>query len=333
MTRRGTSIQLAAALALLVAAAPRGASAEPVSAEAKAAAQALFDQGMKLAAEGRYQKACPKLAESQALDPAIGTRFYLADCFEHVGRVASAWTNFVQVADEARTLGQRDRERVARQRADALRARLPRLTIRLAPADRGLAGVEIRRDDVPVGEAQRDAPIPVDPGPHTVEVTAPGRKAWTTTVVLSGEGATAAVDVPPLESLPHRPALAPLAPLPPAPRALGARKTGGFVMGGVGVAGLGAGTAFGIRAALKQGSVSRLCDDTGGCTTLAAVNGLNQAGTSADVATGLLVGGSALLATGAVLVFTAPSASPPRAGRRGLELGVGPTGAFVGGRF
>src|SRR5258706_1569998 len=69
-------------------------------------ARALFDEGRRLAGEGKYSQACPKLEESQKLDPGLGTLFGLADCLEHVGRTASAWSRFRDAADVANRLGQ-----------------------------------------------------------------------------------------------------------------------------------------------------------------------------------------------------------------------------------
>src|SRR3954467_7016553 len=87
---------LAALLGLCLAmpvAFPRAAHADATLAD-KAAAQSLFDQGRSLMTKGQYAQACPKLAESQRLDPGLGTQFNLADCYEHLGQTASAWAGF-----------------------------------------------------------------------------------------------------------------------------------------------------------------------------------------------------------------------------------------------
>ena len=74
--------------------------------------------------QGKYAEACPKLEESMRLDSGIGTQFNLADCNEHIGKLATAWAGFLDVAAAAKAASQPDREKVAR--GAGARAREPR---------------------------------------------------------------------------------------------------------------------------------------------------------------------------------------------------------------
>src|SRR5262245_29277651 len=67
----------------------------------RATAIRLFEDGEKAMSEGNYGAACPKFAESQRLDPQLGTLLHLADCFEKWGKTASAWASFKEAADLA----------------------------------------------------------------------------------------------------------------------------------------------------------------------------------------------------------------------------------------
>ena len=60
------------------------AEADDPGAALKAQARALFEDAKKLAAQSKYAEACPKFEESQRLDAGLGTKFYLADCYEHI---------------------------------------------------------------------------------------------------------------------------------------------------------------------------------------------------------------------------------------------------------
>src|SRR5260221_419371 len=168
---------------LVIACSAIGAASFPGAARAdssltdKAAAQTLFDEGRKLMAAGKLAEACPKLAESQKLDPGVGTQFNLADCYERLGQTASAWAGFLEAASTARAMGQGDREKVAKERAGTLAPRLSRLTITSSEGTPP-AGLDIKKDGAPVGRALWGTAIPVDPGSHLVEVSAPGKKTW-----------------------------------------------------------------------------------------------------------------------------------------------------------
>jgi hypothetical protein len=144
---------------------------------------------------GNYADACRKFEESQRLDPALGTVLNLADCYEKEGRLASAWSAFVDAQGMALGGGHVDAESVARERASQLAPRLSRLVIEVENA-KATPGLEVRRDDAVVGIAQWGAPIPADAGVHIVRASAPGRSSWETQVTLGVDPATVTVRVP-----------------------------------------------------------------------------------------------------------------------------------------
>ena len=186
------------ALPLLLLPLAAGSLARPAHAadDDVATAQILFDEGRKRMARHDYEGACPKLAESQRLSPAIGTEFNLADCWEHVGKLASAWGAFLEVADQTHRRGEAEREQAARARAGAIEPRLGRLSIDVT-ASRRIADLEVRRDGEVVRDALWSVAVPVDAGEHRVEVRAPGRRLWSA-VVHTSDGQTASIAVPEL---------------------------------------------------------------------------------------------------------------------------------------
>jgi hypothetical protein len=139
------------------------------------AAQTLFDEAKQLMTEGHYTAACPKFAESQQADPGLGTQFHLADCWQHVGRLASAWALFRDVESQAHTRGETSRERVAHDRAAALEPFLPRLLILPHQGD-PTQGLSIMRDGAEIGREQWGVAVPIDPGTHSVAVYVSGKQ-------------------------------------------------------------------------------------------------------------------------------------------------------------
>jgi hypothetical protein len=145
-------------------------------------ARALFAEGRTLAARGDYAAACQRFEASYRIDPGIGTNFNLADCLEHIGRTASAWARFVEVETATHLAGQVRREEVARARAAALEPRLSRLEIQVAPST---VGIVIHRDGALVPAEKWGVVVPVDPGDHTIDASAPDKRPWSTKIVVS----------------------------------------------------------------------------------------------------------------------------------------------------
>jgi hypothetical protein len=160
-----------------------------------AAAQAMFDQGKKLMGEKKYAEACAKFEESQKLDPGLGTQKNLAICYESLGRTATAWSLYLDVASQAKATNQADREKQARDAAKALEPKLSKLVIQV---DSPAADIEVKRNGEVVGQASWGTPIPVDPGSLNITAVAPGRKLWQTSITIDKPGETT-LKVPELE--------------------------------------------------------------------------------------------------------------------------------------
>jgi hypothetical protein len=174
------------------------------SASDSATAQALFDRAKALMREGKYADACAALEESQRIESRSGTALNLADCYEHAGRLASAWSTFLEAATLAKATGDTEREIGARDRAALLAPRLSNLVIE-APLAEFTPGLEISRDGQVVGVAQLGLPLPADSGSHTIAATAPGRKRWTKEVMVKNDASTLTLVVPDLETEPREP--------------------------------------------------------------------------------------------------------------------------------
>ncbi|MFT3776548.1 MAG: hypothetical protein QM820_65240 [Minicystis sp.] len=258
--RSSRAISGAAGLAVLLMAG--AALAEPTAAQ-RAAAAALFEDGKKLMADNKLDEACPKLAESQRLDPGMGTLFNLAVCYEKTNRTASAWVGYRDVAALAMAAGQGEREKVARDRAAALEPKLMRLKITVQPAAAS-AGVEVKRDGEVIASALWGTGVPVDPGKHVVTASAPGKAPWEVTATLDQPGKTVTIDVPALADQPGaaagKPPVAPppgpampppVLPPPPVETTSSPRPWQmplGIAATAVGAVGLGVGVGFGVLA-------------------------------------------------------------------------------------
>jgi hypothetical protein len=286
----------------------------------------LFDDAGQLLTAGRIAEACPKYAESQRLDPQLGTLLHLADCYVKVGKSASAWASFKDAQEIAH--GRSDpREAKIAERIAALEKSLSTLTITIADATPNL---EVRQDGALVGKAAWGSPSPIDPGPHAITVRAPGKKPWTGSVEVAAGPTAARVDVPVLEAEPNPPATAdstatnPATNPPPPTDANAASPVGsepransrvartqtiaGYSLIGAGVVGLGVGLVFAIQHSSKLNDRDSVCP-SGVCPQAelgadqAKINQLtSEARSAGTVSTVGFVAGGLLAAGGVALV-------------------------------
>jgi hypothetical protein len=279
----------------------------------------LFTDARRLMQAGDYERACPKLEASRRLEPALGTSLNLGDCYEKLGRTASAWAEFKSAAAAAQKAGDSVRKTTALERAAALEPRLSRLQIDVADPS-----VTVLRNGDPVSAAVLGSAIPVDPGSYRLEARAPGKAAWTEEVVVRGAGALVRVDVPALadDVAPAGTLSSEAAPgLDVAPD-----NTLAWVLGGAGVAAVAAGATFGLMASSNWSKAKDGCDAYPFECTDDAVAQADDASTQATVATVAFILGGAALGTSAVLLLTS-------SGESRAEVAFTPSSVSLRGRF
>lgn len=281
-------------------------------------ADVLFKEGRALLDAKKYEQACPKLADSQRLDPGAGTLLALALCHEGQGKTATAQAELKEAAAMGRKIGRSDLANAAEKKAAAMEPSLSKLVVRMP---KGESGYQVRADGEPLAAERLDAPFAVDPGEHRVEVSAKGKVSKTYAVRLSGAGLTEIL-VDRLEDAPSpKPAIA-AAPAPkpspivvtsePPPEADGNRGGGQRALGVIGmVAGTGAIIAGGVFAAKglsEKSAANRVCS-TRPCNEQAEIEGNANARESMNIAMISAAAGTGAIAIGAIVYFTAPSRS------------------------
>jgi hypothetical protein len=241
--------------------APAQASAQN-QAENVAAARALGIQGVQLAEEGKCSEAIPPLERAEALYHAPSILGRLGECQVAVGQLVLGTENLHRTVREP--LGPnapqafRDAQARARKVLDSTLPRIARLVIHVQPAD---AEVKVTVDEAEVPRALIGAERPTDPGTHELRATAAGflearisvtlaeaSREEVTLTLMPGPNAASQTAAPP-DSVPVAPGWDP--PVAPAPRSVesGARSsTAGWLLLGVGAAGLVTGGVTGFVA-------------------------------------------------------------------------------------
>lgn len=309
-------------------------SAMAQSADA-ATAESMFEQGRDLLRAGNAKEACPKLAESQRLDPATGTLLALAMCHEADGKLASAWAEFVDAEARSRNENRPDREQVAHDRAAALKPRLSTFEIRVPANVAALPGLEVKRDGATLGHGAWNLALPIDGAEHVVEVSAPGKLAWKGSTLVKPESDAGVLQVPMLKDAPVETPVTP--PGQPAPTA--ARKFGAFEWAGIGTAGAGV-VALGVSGVFLAGALGKKTDSNNDCASndcgpsgFADRNDAVSKGNTASIfalAGGVLVaGGVTLFVIGRTRKAPSDTSAPNNSVKLSAGIGsIGATGTF-----
>ena len=296
------AVLVACLLAAPVHAAPR----DPVAAEE------LFLAGRAAMESGDLATACIRFEESQRLDPAAGTLINWAECLSRKGSLVASMLKWREAFD---TLPPSDERRAAsEERIAALRLKVPRLEVRLAPSSP--PGAVVARDGVPIDAAALGIAIPVDPGVHRISVSAPAR-ATSEVVVNLAEGERRSISVSAGQVVRASGAAA-----PPAPES-GETPVGAWIVGGIGAASLLTGATFGVLAIVEKGRMEDECKNVSGtkqCSE-AGVESAHSGDTYATVANVLVPIGIVGVGVGAYWLWSS-ARSDERASLRAAPLGT-----------
>lgn len=273
----------------------------PAVAHAGGDPEKLFAEGSALISQGRCAEALPMLEEAQRLDPGIGTQFNIAVCQEQLGKLGSAWRNFERVAELARASGKKQREEAARAKLDELKPKVPRFVIRSEePGD-----VTVKVDGVVIAKDAWSF-VPLDPGKHHVDATAPTKRAWSKDVDAPPPSSSVDVVVPKLDVVQETRVVT-------LEDKSSGRRTLGFVLGGVGIAGVAAAAVTGVMLLSAKSTADERCTprciDANGRFDQEGADAVSRGETLLPinaVAWGIAIVG---LGLGTFFVLTAPSSS------------------------
>jgi hypothetical protein len=229
----------------------------------------------------------------------------LGACEEARGNVATAWA----LLEEARQRLPPNDERVVmvKERIVALEPRLPKLTIRLSTA---AGGGTVKRGETPIKAGALGQPLPVDPGEHVIRWSREGYAPTEVKVTLAERESREVV----VEAGPKLPDATVPSPQPNVHVAEAgddgfALKVSGGVVGGIGLAGLGAGLAMILVAKQQYDDQASRCP--GNVCDRSGFDARNDARTLGDGATVAIACGGAATATGVLLFALGFTQGPP----------------------
>lgn len=307
------------------------ATATRADAQSGAIAEQLFNEARDLGKAGKWEEACPKFEASFKQDPALGTRLNLANCFERIGKLASAWGIYRDAATFAQKAADAKRADYANKQALLLEPRLPKLTI--TPPAIPPAGFTVQRDGAPVNGPELGLALYVDPGTHEVTASAPGFETHSQKLTLV-EGKAEVLVIPDLtpKSAEPKPKVGPVTPVEDTTPVSSTRRYVGLGVGVGGLVAVGVGLVFGKQAMSANDDAKALCGDDLQCSSANLAKGqqlIDDGRTKATISSVLVVTGAVALSAGLVLFITAPRANERVTTARIVPV-INSTGAGIG---
>lgn len=300
-------------------------------------ADKLFQKAKKLHAEKKFAEACPTYEEVDKTDPAIGSKLNTAKCYEDWGRLATAYTWYVQ-AEKMATDAKDDRAPKIKELIEELDLNVPRMTINVPDgADPDVLDT-LTLDGKPVPEDWYNTQQRIDPGPHVIEFLVEGQPKKKMAPVERGGESELSLDIPKGPGKKPRPPKKKPGQVDPPPIATPdpgkTRRYIAYGLGGAGVVALGVASVMTLsaRSDYKDALAEHCMGSTSGCTAT-GVRLTHDARSTANIATVISIAGAAVIVGGVVLYLTAPSAPAEKAPDKPVAVYVSPTIDATGGGF
>ncbi|APR77014.1 Hypothetical protein A7982_02361 [Minicystis rosea] len=292
-----------------------------------AAARKQFQDAVALATAGDCVRALELFKDVVVVKATAQVRFNMAVCQVKTGDYVAAVGSYRLALAEATPS---DAEKIKAALAE-LEPKIPTITIKRGD---GATAADITLDGRVLGGNALGAAFPVNPGPHVIKASALDREPTLLEINLApSESRTIVITLKRPAPAAGPKAQAPVVvtrPAAPMPAGTPGMRIAGFVVGGIGIAGLAAsGVFFGLRQSAIADLDSRCGADRQSCPSSSLAT-RDRGAMSATLSTATLIGGGAALAIGGTLLGLSYRKKPdaPR-----VDLALLPGGVSVGGSF
>jgi len=217
-------------------------------------------------------------------------------------------------------------------RVDEVNAQIPTIVFSVKDAQGAdLSAVKVTMDGEVLAERLQGTAVSIDPGEHLFTFETAGQSPLTKKlVIVEGQKDRRETVTFGADQGGAMPTTAPSPSTPPPDDSgggMGTQKILALVAGGIGIVGLGVGTAFGVIALSKKSDAQNACPGST-CATADGTSKWSDAASTGNISTIALIVGGVGIAGGAVLWFTAPSASSSS-----TQVGIGLGGLQVKGTW